>query len=264
MILLHFFIKNIYEKGLLYGCESIQKKSINQSFIFYKRMFDKNSIKKITSFTKYLINKYFFVITLIFTLLFQIFFIDFKNIKLLDIEALDFLIILSLLTISAIFHEFGHASASRFYNSDCNEIGFGLYIYFFVFYSDVTNVWVLKRHQRAVVDISGIYFQLIFINFIIIIYLFSGYELLEKFIFISDLAVFYNLNPFLKMDGYWFVSDVFGVPNLIYYTKNMITTFFANNKPYKEIHYGIDRSSKIKYFLFLYVVLSNIFFCFFY
>jgi putative peptide zinc metalloprotease protein len=193
-----FFIKNIYEKRLLHGCESIQKKSINQSFIFYKKIFDKNNIRKITSLTKYLINKYFFVVTLIFTLISQIFFINFKNIRLLNIEALDFLIILSLLTMSAIFHEFGHASASRFYNSDCNEIGFGLYIYFFVFYSDVTNVWILKRHQRAVVDISGIYFQLIFMNFITIIYLFSGYELLERFIFISDLVIFYNLNPFLK------------------------------------------------------------------
>ncbi|MEO0248621.1 MAG: hypothetical protein ABIN58_03555, partial [candidate division WOR-3 bacterium] len=74
----------------------------------------------------------------------------------------DYVLIYALVIASTLWHELGHASACRRYGRTSGAIGVAMYLTFPVFYSKVTEVWSLTRRQRAVVDVGGMYFQLIF------------------------------------------------------------------------------------------------------
>lgn len=119
-----------------------------------------------------------------------------------------------------LFHELGHATAAARYRISPKEVGFGFYLVLPVLYTDVSRVWVLPKAKRLLVNVAGIYFQLL-VN----ILLFAAYEVAVRqggaaqhiivsfFITNATLAV-YALNPFFRNDGYWIFSDLFAVPNL--------------------------------------------------
>jgi putative peptide zinc metalloprotease protein len=126
----------------------------------------------------------------------------------------DVAVVLGLLMVSLVLHEFGHAAACRAFGAKEGEIGFAIYLVFPVFYCDVTDAWKLSRRQRAALDLAGLYTQGLFATLMLVVYLASGRDLfLWTFIAISG-SYIPNLNPFLKMDGYWFLSDMLGVANL--------------------------------------------------
>jgi len=124
------------------------------------------------------------------------------------------LTILLLTGLSAVFHELGHLSACHRYGVQYGKLGVGIYIISPVAYVDVTDSWRLPRWQRVVVDIGGIYFQLIFNVVLYGLYLYLGEPVLLFSIVAIDAMLIPNLNPMFKFDGYWALSDAIGVPNL--------------------------------------------------
>ena len=54
-------------------------------------------------------------------------------------------LVLGLFILNSMFHEFGHAAACRHFGADNGGVGFGLYISFPVFYTDVSDIWRLTR-----------------------------------------------------------------------------------------------------------------------
>jgi putative peptide zinc metalloprotease protein len=71
-----------------------------------------------------------------------------------------------------LFHELGHATAAARHNIRPKEVGFGFYLVLPVLYTDVSKIWVLTKGKRIMVNIAGIYFQLL-IN----IALYAAYEI---------------------------------------------------------------------------------------
>lgn len=116
--------------------------------------------------------------------------------------------------ISAYLHEFGHVGACLRYGTAPNHIGFGIYMTMPVLYADVTNVWGLKRTERAIVDLGGVYFEFLFLTLLSL----YGFVYSKPIFIVSALMRFFglinNFNPFLKMDGYWLFSDLSGISNL--------------------------------------------------
>ena len=119
-----------------------------------------------------------------------------------------------------LFHELGHATAATRYHISPKEVGFGFYLVLPVLYTDVTKVWMLPKAKRTLVNLAGIYFQLL-LN----IPFYLAYEaavrhggpaqyLLLSFFLTNATLALYALNPFFRNDGYWLFSDAFGVPNL--------------------------------------------------
>jgi putative peptide zinc metalloprotease protein len=90
----------------------------------------------------------------------------------------------------------------------------GLYLLFPVFYANVSSAWRLERKARVVVDLGGMYFQLLLT--IPAWFLFHlTREPLWLLLFLElDAMILFSLNPFLRFDGYWLCSDLLGVPNL--------------------------------------------------
>ncbi len=84
---------------------------------------------------------------------------------------LIFFFIISLIT--GIFHEFGHVTATEYYGAKQGGIGFGFYLLSPVYFADVTDIWKLKPKQRIIVNVSGVYFEIIICSILMII----GYTL---------------------------------------------------------------------------------------
>ena len=115
---------------------------------------------------------------------------------------------------SGLIHEIGHTSAAKAFGAKSGGIGFGFYLLTPVLYADVSNIWILERKKRIIVNIGGIYFELIFASLLVLIAFFIGY----KPLFFLPLAIvfktLFNLNPFMRNDGYWVLSDAINTPNL--------------------------------------------------
>ncbi|MEV6110512.1 hypothetical protein AB0M28_38300 [Streptomyces sp. NPDC051940] len=121
---------------------------------------------------------------------------------------------LALMALSMLGHELGHTSAAARYGAPAREIGFGLYIVYPVFFSDVTGAWGLPRRRRLAVDAAGVYVQLLIGAGYLLAYRLTGWvPLFVAAVMIFFVAVFVLL-PVFKFDGYWLLTDLLGVVNL--------------------------------------------------
>ena len=126
----------------------------------------------------------------------------------------DSITVIVLIGIGLIFHELGHAAAAYKFGCRKVEIGIGWYIYFIVFYAELSEAWRLKPGKRLIIDCAGGYFQSIFGAVLWLAFIYTEY-----FVFMSAAALLalyslFNLNPFFRMDGYWIASDLMKITNL--------------------------------------------------
>jgi len=116
------------------------------------------------------------------------------------------------------FHELGHASSAYHFGVKPKKVGAGFYLAFPVLFADITEAWKLSRNHRVIVNLAGIYFQLL-INLVLIycVYNTSNFEsvrLLRYLMILNISTMIVNLNFVFKFDGYWVYSDLFKLPNL--------------------------------------------------
>jgi len=132
----------------------------------------------------------------------------------LDLGPRSFWLGYLLLLASVVVHELGHASACRRFGAKPSEIGFTVYLFYPSLYSDVSSAWRLPRGQRVVVDLGGIFFQLLAAAAYAAAYSVSHWEPLRVAVLMIAGSVVFSLNPIFKFDGYWVVADALGVTNL--------------------------------------------------
>ncbi len=122
------------------------------------------------------------------------------------------------------FHELGHVVAASRYKIVAKEIGFGFYFIYPALYTDLTEIWKLHKKQRIIINLGGIYFQLIINIFLAgLITVLAEYKILLTSFFISNTAIiFFNLNPLFKFDAYWIFSDFFEIHNLRSQSNNVL------------------------------------------
>jgi putative peptide zinc metalloprotease protein len=150
-----------------------------------------------------------------------------------------------------LFHEIGHASASFFFKVVPKEIGAGLYFIMPVFYTNVTSIWTLNLRSRVVVNLGGIYFQLI-LNCIFITFFYFNiqFTFLLSIIVANTISLLSALNPFFRYDGFWIYSDCFNLPNL----KKHALLFFI-----KPQYYWREQKRKEFFALFIYSICNGVF-----
>src|SRR5690606_10899710 len=76
--------------------------------------------------------------------------------------------------------------------------------------------------KRIVVNLSGMYFELIFCTILSLIAHISNNNTLLIITVIVCVKTLFNLNPFFRSDGYWILSDLTNKPNLLYHATNKI------------------------------------------
>jgi putative peptide zinc metalloprotease protein len=148
-----------------------------------------------------------------------------------------FSVVMLLSLLGAFIHETGHASALVAYGCKQTEIGFGIYFYYPVLYTDVSEAWKLSRHQRAMIDMGGVYFQSVFQLLLLGLFFINGSSVPIYFFLFTDLIMFRTMNPFLRMDGYWLVADLFGIFNLRQQSTKLIQHYFIKL-------FGVNRADR--------------------
>jgi putative peptide zinc metalloprotease protein len=129
-------------------------------------------------------------------------------------EPATILLIYGLLVLSVGWHEVGHATACRYGGAQPGIIGFGIYVVWPAFYTDVTDAYRLGRAGRVRTDLGGVYFNVIFALATTGVYLATHLEPLLTVVLMQHILILYQFMPFLRLDGYYVVSDLTGVPDL--------------------------------------------------
>ena len=120
----------------------------------------------------------------------------------------------ALLTVGALVHETGHAAACAYGGGRPGAIGFGVYLLFPAFYTDVTDSYRLSRArpvahrprrpllQRAVPhrSLRGLPRH--------------GSGILLLAVLVMHIEMAQQLVPAVRLDGYYVLSDLAGVPDL--------------------------------------------------
>ncbi len=114
--------------------------------------------------------------------------------------------------LTGLVHELGHASALRRANGRYGTIGFGLLVFWPVFYTDVTDAYRLNRMQRLRVDLGGIYFDFIMMLGLFLAYQITGMGVLLVAIVTLGWKVLDQFNPFFRFDGYYVIADIMAIP----------------------------------------------------
>lgn len=239
------------------------KQEKKHSFLYKKEIFSFQNIITWSNSLKFLFNIHVLCILLlvVVALEFCFFFNDISRIYSSDFTLYTFLELLVLFLVSSLTHELGHAVACRYFGVKHGGIGIGLYLNFPVFYTDVSNIWILSRKQRLVINFAGVYFQLILLLPILLLYFYTNDVFLKYFIFIVNMNFLVTLNPFFKFDGYWIVSDLLGVPNLRKRTTEIFTYYWKKMRRREPVDKPfIFSMRKIeKLFMVIYTLVVNIF-----
>lgn len=135
------------------------------------------------------------------------------------------MIILGLVILSAAFHETGHATACRYGGAKPGVMGFGIYIVWPAFYTDVTDAYRLSKGGRLRTDLGGVYFNVIFILATAGAYAVTGFEPLLLLIPLQHIEIIHQFLPFIRLDGYYIVSDLVGVPDMFSRIKPTLKSF---------------------------------------
>jgi putative peptide zinc metalloprotease protein len=199
------FDANYNQKQISDFITSIQKESLEKKASFRKliELFDSQKIPRLKLF--FLTNYYVFYFS--FILLFVINLYASNKLTGSNLNFTENIIIYLILVFIFILHEIGHSIFAKLYNITSGKIGIGLYSIFPIFYINLNEIWRLKKSKRVLINLGGIYFQLILGVFFVLIYLFTNSPILIKLLNINIGITIINLNPFLKFDGYWILSD---------------------------------------------------------
>jgi putative peptide zinc metalloprotease protein len=145
------------------------------------------------------------------------------------------LLVFALTTVSAAFHEIGHAAASRYGGALPGSMGVGLYLVWPAFYTDVTDSYRLGRGGRLRVDLGGLYFNAIFAVATLGLWAATGWDALLLLVPAQLLHMVFQLVPFVRFDGYHILADLTGVPNLFAHIKptllHLLPTRWGKREP---------------------------------
>lgn len=175
----------------------------------------------------------------------------------------SFLWTLLLYTPTVLLHELGHIAACKKYTGKNGDIGVGIYFIFPVFYSDVSAVWHATKEERVIVNLSGIYMQLLSMLIFITVFFVLKNNLFLQMAYILAIYSFVQLIPFVRSDGYWLLSDVSSTPNLQDRSNGIVMRLLKSplntlkNLTPKNIFillYGLFNTFILTYFIFTQIV----------
>lgn len=141
------------------------------------------------------------------------------------------LAVIGLTLAAGLFHELGHATASRYGGAEPGMIGAGIYLIWPVFYNDLNDSYRLDRRGRLRADLGGVYFNVVVILVMAGVYRLSGWGPLVAAIAVQHVAIAQQFLPFVRLDGYYVVSDLAGVPDLFARIRPVLAAALPGRSP---------------------------------
>lgn len=131
--------------------------------------------------------------------------------------------LLAMVLLGSLIHEIGHSFTAASVGIGLRPIGFSIYLFYPVFYTNVSGMEKLSLSEKILIDCGGFITQSFYLLILWVFWFFSKDILfLEAVRWISLIMVF-NFNPLLRTDGYWLYKD--------------IRKEFENNKIVVYLHY---------------------------
>jgi putative peptide zinc metalloprotease protein len=93
-------------------------------------------------------------------------------------------------------------------------MGFGLYLFWPAFYTDVTDSYRLGRAGRVRTDLGGLYFNALVVLLSFAVWWLTGWHAVLLIVATQILQMVRQLAPLLRFDGYHVLADLTGVPDL--------------------------------------------------
>lgn len=124
------------------------------------------------------------------------------------------LLTLGLLMLGALVHELGHAAACAYGGAQPGVIGFGVYLVFPAFFTNVTDSYRLDRAGRIRTDLGGLYLNVWCLLALGSAYLGTGQGVFLLAALLMHVEMLQQLIPAVRFDGYFVLSDLAGVPDL--------------------------------------------------
>jgi len=212
------FYNELINSELFYDLTTYENKAVknekNVKYIRFKVTILPININKIVIKPLTIFYNKIFVFTLVI-IFFLLMFWHFHNSRIFyDLSGITISYYIIYFLISIILHEYGHLSAMYIYTKKIAIIGFGIYFFSPVLYSDTSMAWSLKRKEQLVVNFGGIYFEFILFVFTSIIFFILNTSYIFYFFPIFIIRSLHNLNPFIRSDGYWILADIIKSTNL--------------------------------------------------
>jgi len=256
---------NFFKTEVLTGQELSKEKQSHSNYIYGRiDFFNAENHQRTLKFLSLFFNPYLFFVLFTISISATIGFMFKTKDIIVDVKNYDLYIVgllFALSILSTFWHELGHAAASYYYKIVPKDIGFGIYIVYPTFYTDVSDIWQLSSQKRIIVNVAGIYFQGISnILFIILYYLFPSLWFISSYIAFNTFAAVVSLNPFFRYDGYWIYSDFFNIPNLRGESQSFIVAFFKKLVGKEKLTWKQIFNKKKA--LIIYAFASNIFLTF--
>lgn len=266
--LISLFKENISQYGTFIGYDDVIKPYQKPTYLKLSFIIiNKKVLSKIVKWFYPLFKKQvaWFVVSITFLIVFSLLLTNIDLYKSFDLQQ-SILFFFIIMATSVTFHEIGHATSASYFGAKHGGIGGGFYLFTPVYFADVTDIWRLSKKQRIIVNLAGMYFELIFCSIVALIgFFFENYTLLVISLFVC-LHTLFNLNPFVRSDGYWILSDLADKPNLLQHSIKKVNELFKaiygrsliswRLSDYLLLIYGLCSFIFIGFFLY-YVLLKN-------
>jgi len=127
--------------------------------------------------------------------------------------------IIPIMLISVVFHELGHALATKSYGHEVHYMGVGLSGLSPIAFVDTSDMWLQqKRWPRIFVNLAGIFSDTLGAGIASILIWVVSSHYLQVFLWLYALFTYLNafkmLNPLQDYDGYYVLMDYFDKPKL--------------------------------------------------
>jgi hypothetical protein len=116
--------------------------------------------------------------------------------------------IMFLVALSILVHELGHSSFAYLNGIGFRPIGFSIYLFFPVFYANISGVSQLELKPKLSINLGGLALQSIFMGLLSAIYLFWGLSAISSALQYISYLIIFNMNPMINTDTYWCYQDV--------------------------------------------------------
>lgn len=131
----------------------------------------------------------------------------------------NLLLLLVVFVLVKLLHEAGHAIAARYYGAECHEAGIMFMLLTPIFYTNVSDAWMLDRRSRLLITSAGILVECFVASVAAILWFFAAPGIFKALLANSMVictfgTILFNGNPLLRYDGYFLLVDAVGQPNL--------------------------------------------------
>ncbi|WP_338812001.1 hypothetical protein V9L05_11385 [Bernardetia sp. Wsw4-3y2] len=226
-------LKNINEietsksEELSYDADSIKTQ---------KTLLNESQTNFIASVFKFLYQKWVAALFVLIGLVMHIFYLSSHSIfgehsKIwVDSSALEYMSLYFLIIFIFVFHEIGHAAAALHFGIRAPKIGYGFYLVYPVFFTQISEAWKLQPKKRMIINLGGVYFQWIAGSLFILLDYFNigSTHIWSGVVTMNFIRLIYSFVPFMKADGYWIFSDGFELTNLRKKSNQFLSAIFKS------------------------------------